>query len=198
MAKVGDGLNEKQLRFAQEYIVDLNATKAAIRAGYSENTAKQQGSRLLTNVDVQAVIAAGKGERSETTKVNAEWVLTRLTEEAVADVSDIYEENGNLKSVHDWPLIWRQGLAGSIETKEEFETVDGEKKSIGYVTKIKTPDRIKRLELIGKHVDVQAFLERMKHEGEIEMPSDVTILEKVRTIAAALAKAQDVKDKSGG
>lgn len=77
------GLNAKQARFAQEYLVDLNATQAAIRAGYSEKTAKSQGSRLLTNADVQAAIAAGREKLAERVQVSQEWVLKNLV--AVAE-----------------------------------------------------------------------------------------------------------------
>ena len=62
-------LTLKQARFVEEYLLDLNATQAAIRAGYSEKTAKQQGSRLLTNVDVQAAVAEGHARHQERCEV---------------------------------------------------------------------------------------------------------------------------------
>lgn len=71
-------LTPKQQRFVEEYLVDLNATRAAIRAGYSEKTACEQASRLLANVKVAAAIAEGKKQRSEETKITAEWVLNNL------------------------------------------------------------------------------------------------------------------------
>jgi len=73
-------LNEKQHRFAQEYLIDLNATQAALRAGYSEKTAKSQGQRLLTNVDVQAAISQGIKVRSQRTEVTQDYVLTTIVE----------------------------------------------------------------------------------------------------------------------
>lgn len=73
-------LTPRQARFVEEYLVDLNATQAAIRAGYSAATADQQASRLLANVKVARAIAAGKAERSAETKVNAAYVVTNLVE----------------------------------------------------------------------------------------------------------------------
>ena len=73
-------LTPKQQCFIEEYLIDLNAAQSAIRAGYSEKTAKQQASRLLTNVDVAAAIAKAKRERSEATKIDAEWVLHQAVE----------------------------------------------------------------------------------------------------------------------
>tara|TARA_R110000851_G_scaffold330722_2_gene503890 strand:+ start:336 stop:794 length:459 start_codon:yes stop_codon:yes gene_type:complete len=71
-------LTAKQQRFRDEYLVDLNATQAAIRAGYSEKTADQQGCRLLTNVKVAAAIAAAQADRSERTEISQDYVLTSI------------------------------------------------------------------------------------------------------------------------
>ncbi len=73
-------LTAKQQRFVEEYLVDLNATQASIRAGYSAKTAEQQGPRLLGNVGVAAAIKAAQEERSQRTKVTQDWVLDRLVE----------------------------------------------------------------------------------------------------------------------
>lgn len=153
-------LSERQQRFVDAYLIDPNATQAAEKAGYSAKTAKQQGQRLLTNVDVRAALKSAREERSERTKVDADWVLTRLALEAEADLADLYDENGNLLPVKDWPLIWRQGLVAGVETVRE-KGDDGE---LSAVDKIKISDRIRRLELIGKHVGVQAFKERVEHD----------------------------------
>ncbi len=71
-------LNPRQQRFVEEYLTDLCASQAAVRAGYSEKTAKQIGSRLLTHVDVQAAIEKGKAELSKRAGVTQEWVIEKL------------------------------------------------------------------------------------------------------------------------
>ena len=68
-------LTPKQEAFVREYLVDLNATRAAIRAGYSPKTAREQASRLLSNVNVMDAISAGKAARAEKLEVTAEQVL---------------------------------------------------------------------------------------------------------------------------
>lgn len=73
-------LNPKQLKFIDEYLIDLNAKQAAIRAGYSVSTAEAQGSRLLSKSHILARVDARRLELSEATKVNQEWVLNRLIE----------------------------------------------------------------------------------------------------------------------
>ena len=185
-------LTAKQEAFVDEYLIDLNATQAAIRAGYSKKTAKSLGSENLTKPDIVAAIATEQAKRSERTKIDADWVLTRLADEATADLADLYDENGGLKPITEWPLVWRQGLVAGLDVDEEFK--DGEK--LGQVTKVKLSDRIKRIELIGKHVDVQAFAERHEHTGKAGGPveiSDVSTLELAMFIGLALRKAAQTK-----
>lgn len=82
-------LSPKQQCFVDEYLVDLNATQTAIRAGYSEKTAYSQGQRLLKNVEVQAAITKAQQERSERTKIDADAVLERWSQLAMADPNEL-------------------------------------------------------------------------------------------------------------
>ena len=73
-------MTPKQRRFVEEYLVDLNATQAAIRARYSERTAQEQGSRLLSKAMVQTAVAKAMAERSRRTKITSDYVLAGLQE----------------------------------------------------------------------------------------------------------------------
>ncbi|MGV2099043.1 terminase small subunit [Rhizobium sp. 21-4511-3d] len=200
-------LSPKQARFVQEYLLDLNATQAAIRAGYSEKTAHSQGPRLLENVGVQAAIQKAKEQRADRTKINADWLLERLAEEATADIADLYTDAGSLKPIKEWPLIWRQGLVGGIEietlrprgskgtgqwhgkAQDIHEEEEPEEETV--VTKIKLSDRIRRLELIGKHVGVQAFNDKVEVTGKDGGPietKETSSRDLAKAIAALLAK----------
>lgn len=160
------GLTAKQERFVEEFLLDLNAKQAAIRAGYAHNSAEVQGSRLLSNANVSVEIERRRGERSEKLNIDAVWVLKRLSDEAKADIADLYDKNtGALLPVHEWPLIWRQGLVQSIESKELFEGKGDDREHIGRVRKIKLDNRVRRLELIGKHVQVNAFQDQVHVQG---------------------------------
>lgn len=158
-------LTAKQQQFVAEYLIDLNATQAAIRAGYSAKTANRIGPELLTKPDVAAAVSAALQERSARTKIDADWVLTRLAEEAEADIADLYTEEGSLRPVHEWPPVWRKGLVAGIDVEE----IRDEGAVVGVVRKLKLSDRLKRIELIGKHVDVQAFKEQVEHTGGITL-----------------------------
>ncbi|WP_104500331.1 terminase small subunit [Acinetobacter indicus] len=76
------GLTDKQQRFVEEYLIDLNATQAAIRAGYSEKTAQEQSSRLLSNVMVQEAVQKAKNKLSERTELTVDMVVQGLLKEA--------------------------------------------------------------------------------------------------------------------
>ncbi|ARC89980.1 terminase small subunit [Rhodovulum sp. MB263] len=158
-------LTAKQRRFVEEYLVDLNATQAAIRAGYSEKTARQTGAENLTKPVIAAAIAEAQAQRSERTQLDADWMLRRLAAEVTADLADILDEAGAIRPVKDWPLIWRQGLVSGLDVNETL--VEGEK--VGQTVKIKLSERIKRLELIGKHVSVQAFRDQVNTTGAISL-----------------------------
>lgn len=183
-------LTPKQARFVEEYLIDLNATQAAIRAGYSEKTAYSIGQENLNKPEIAAAIAAAQAERSQRTKIDADWVLKRLADEAMADIADLYDETGALKPVADWPEIWRKGLVAGIDVVEEFETVDGKKERVGVVRKLRLSDRIKRIELIGRHVAVQAFREKVSLENPDGTPAVQSPRDLAREIAFALAAGQ--------
>ena len=142
-------------------MLDPNAAKAARAAGSSAKRADQAGYEFLSNPEVRAEIDRRQTERSQETKIDAAWVLTRLAAEATADIKDIYGPDGELLPVKEWPLIWRQGLITGIETEEI--TVEGVR--VGVVRKIKQSDRLRRLELIGKHIGVNAFQDIVEHKG---------------------------------
>lgn len=154
-------LTPKQSLFVDAYMLKPDPSEAAIAAGSTAKRARQAGYELLTNPDVAAEIERRREERSKLTNIDAAWVLQRLALEASADINDIYGDDGELLPVKEWPLIWRQGLIVGIETEEI--TVEGVK--MGIVRKIKQSDRLRRLELIGKHIGVNAFQEQIKVTG---------------------------------
>lgn len=150
-------LTDKQEMFCREYLIDLNATQAAIRAGYSEKTSNEQGARLLANVSVQIRISELKAQRNDRIDVDADYVLKRLFEIDQMDVLDILLANGELKPIKDWPKVWRTTLSGMDVTEMAGDDP-------GFLKKIKWPDKVKNLELLGKHVTVQAFKDNVKNE----------------------------------
>lgn len=154
-------LTAKQERFVAEYLKDLHAGNAAIRAGYSAKNAGSIASQLMEKTQIKSAILAARQEVIETSKVDAAWLLRRLADEATADLADLYDEHGALLPVKQWPKIWRQGLVQGLDVEE----LEEEGVKIGMVRKMRLDNRVKRLELIGKHIDVSAFVENVNHTG---------------------------------
>ena len=161
-------LNDKQQRFVEEYIKDLSATNAALRAGYAETNARFQGAKLLAKEPIQLAIAEHIQSRTERTQIDADYVLNRLVEIDQMDVLDILKDDGSLKQVHEWPPVWRRYISG-MDLAEMHEGRGDDRALVGVLKKIKWPDKVKNLELIGKHVDVQAFKDRVERSGELTM-----------------------------
>ena len=158
-------LTARQQRFVEEYLVDPCGAQAAIRAGYSPRAAAVTAYQLLKKPAIAAAIETAKAERSERTKIDADWLLTRLAAEAEADLGDLYDENGDFKPIKEWPAIWRQGLVTDVEISALYEGTGKERTQVGHVKKVKFAERLRRLELIGKHIRINAFKEIVEHKG---------------------------------
>jgi len=161
---------QREVRFANEYIVDFNGTQAAIRAGIPKRSASSQAQQLLSKTTVQDIVKAAVAARAERTAIDADWVLYELKDLFIkirmineADISEIYNEDGTMKPLHDWPPIWRQRqLIRSLEVSEIYDkdSKNG-KRLIGYLKKLVQVDlvalQVRVLELIGRHAGVGAF-----------------------------------------
>ena len=137
-------LNEQRKRFVAEYLIDLNGTQAAIRAGYSPKTANEQASRLLANVSVQEAIAKAMAERSRRTGVNQDRVVLELAKIAFVKMTDVVDSNGRIKdnaSPDDLACI------ESIKFKESDNEYGG-----SVEREVKIASKMKALELLGKHL----------------------------------------------
>jgi phage terminase small subunit len=164
------GLTDKEDKFCEliAYDPDLNDSDA-YRGAYNcermkATTINRKANDLKNKDHIRARIKQLREERAERTKVDADWLLTRLALEATADLADLFCEDGELLPVSQWPKIWRQGLVSGVDNEQLYEYEDGKKVPAGVVKKIRLSDRVKRLEMIGKHIDVQAFKERVEHD----------------------------------
>ncbi len=156
-------LTPKQQRFVEEYLIDLNATQAAIRSGYSEKTARDIGCENLAKPNIAKAIEEAQNKRQEQTQIDAAYVLKRLVEIDQMDVLDIMDDQMKIRPVNEWPKVWRQ----YVVNLENLELSDGE----GCFKKIKWPDKVKNLELLGRHVSVGAFKDKVEHSGKLEIQS---------------------------
>lgn len=134
-------MTDKQERFCQEYMIDLNATKAAIRAGYSPKTAREQAARLLSKVNIQGRIEQLQAEQSRRTGISADRVLRELAKVAFANAGDIIDADATLKEDAS-----PDDLAAVQSVRVKVFGQDGVEREI------KLADKLKALDLLGRHI----------------------------------------------
>ena len=158
-------LTAKQQRFVDEFMIDLNATQAAVRAGYSRNCAGQIGDENLKKPQIAAAVAEAKRERSEATKIDAEWVLRQAVELYKRVTQEIR------------PVL-------NPKTRRQLKTEAGEP-----IFTFNAAAANRSLELIGKHVEIGAWKER------IEVSSELSLVDRINRGRAQsrLKHAQDAE-----
>lgn len=140
------GVHQRRTRFVKEYLLEQNATKAAIAAGYSAKTAHAQGSRLLKNAEVRARIEQKNTELNNKLDLTAERLKTELARLCYFDAANFFNPDGSAKAITDLDEDSRRAIAG-FEMAELYEGSGEERKQAGYIKKFKLPDKTRAIEL---------------------------------------------------
>lgn len=177
---------EMRANFAHIYAADpkRNGAEAARQAGYLSVATKglaRIASRLLLLPDVVAIVEKETLDRAERLRINADWLLLKLVAEAEADVKDLYDPEGNILPVHDWPPVWRQGLVAGFDVTELYEGTGKDRKHVGRMRKVKLADRTRIKELIGRHISIGAFKDKVEHSVDSDL-------------ASLIARSMDIKE----
>lgn len=146
-------LTKKQKLFIEEYLIDLNATQAAIRAGYSPDTAKAIGSENLTKPDIRARIDTAMAERSKRTGVNADRVILELAKVAFVNAIEVIDPE--TATIREEALPEDTAAIQSVKVKTFGED--------GLEREIKMADKLRALELLGKHMGM--FRDKVEISG---------------------------------
>lgn len=150
-------LNAKQIRFCEEYLIDLNGSAAAIRAGYSKKSSRVIASELLDNPEVQTKIKELMDSRSEKTEIKAGEVLKEIHHSAMVDVTDAFDIKGKVKPFSQMNPELRKSIA-SVKMND-----------YGEITEIKFNPKMKALELLGKHLGL--FNEKLEIKADESLES---------------------------
>jgi phage terminase small subunit len=153
-------LTEKQKKFAKEYQKDFNGTRAAKAAGYSPTSAHDIASENLRKPEIAEVIKKDVEKRLESAELDADWILKRIMDIADVDLAQAYDHIGQLKPVHEIPENVRKAITG-IKVFDEMAGTGNEKFKIGEVREVKFADKLKALELLGKHIVL--FTDKIEH-----------------------------------
>lgn len=191
-------LTPKQELFCLEYLKDLNATQAAIRAGYAESGARTEGARLLANADVQAQIAEIAAKRNERIQIDADFVLRTLMSLADFDPQSIFNEQGGLLKIHEMPVAARKAIS-SFEIEELFSGRGEDREQIGVLKKVKLWSKDKAVELLARHKSLLNDTVKHEHSGPGGGPirfDDAALTAKIDALFEAVARRvnNDVSD----
>lgn len=179
-------LNPKQQRFVDEYLVDLNATQAAIRAGYSPKTAQQQSSRLLSNVLISEAIRKRRDQMAAKLEVTVERIVAELAKLAFANMADYMRTTSDGDPFIDLSELSRdQSAAISEVTVEDFTDGRGDDARDVRRVKFKLHDKRGALVDLGKHLGM--FVEKHEHSGPNGGPVKITMAELSDDELAAIA-----------
>ncbi len=157
-------LTPRQATFVSEYLVDMNATQAAIRAGYSQKTAGQIGDETLKNPKIAAAIAKARADRSARTEITADRVLKELARVAFFDVRKAFNPDGTMKRLDELD----DDTAAAIAGIDLAEIRDGEGTPIGVLKKIKVADKLVALDKLARHLGL--LVDKVKVSGDAENP----------------------------
>ena len=151
-------VTKKQKRFVEEYLIDLNATQAAIRAGYSPDSARDIGCENLTKPNIKAAIDRAIAERSRRTGINQDRVLLELAKVAFLNPVDVIDMDG--ATIRGEANRDDTACIASVKVKT-IPTDDGQ------ITEreVKVYDKLKALELLGKHLGM--FTDKVKVDGAL-------------------------------
>lgn len=154
-------LSPKQARFVAEYLKDLNAAQAAVRAGYSSGkrntSARSQGHRLLGYPAIAAAVAASQAKLAVKSDVTAQRVIDELAMIAFFDPRGLFDDAGNARPTHELPPELARTL--SVETSKAMGV------TVNYGTRIKPWDKPRALELLARHLGI--LKDKVEHSGEV-------------------------------
>lgn len=152
---------DKRRRFCEEFIKDLNGTQAAIRAGFSEKSAADIAVELKYVPEVTDYIQKLMDERAKRTQIDADTILVEIFKIAKSDLRKLFDEKGRILSPTDWPDDMAAAVS-SIEIDELFEGQGNERSQVGLTKRVRFWDKVKSLELLGKHLKL--FTEVHEHK----------------------------------
>lgn len=172
-------LTPKQRAFVREYLIDLNATQAAIRAGYSEKTARQIGEENLSKPDIAAAVETAMKNRAERTDITADRVLKELAKIGFADIRKAIKWQGTLVTEEDNPdggdtLTIKNVVTNNVQLVSSEDIDDETAAAISEISqntsggiKLKLHDKRAALVDIGKHLGM--FVDKVEHSGDMSV-----------------------------
>ena len=160
-------LTARQAEFVKQYLIDLNQSEAARRAGYSPTRADVAGCELMAMPNVQKAIHAGMLERNARTQITQDRVLQEVARLAFFDVRKLLNDDGSAKPINELDDDTAAAIAG-LDLLEEFAGSGEERVQIGWTKKFKITDKKGSLELLMRHMGM--LNDKLKLQGDAANP----------------------------
>lgn len=164
-------LTEKQKRFVEEYLIDMNGARAAREAGYSESAARETASRLLKTPEVAQAVRKARESLSERTEITQDWVLQRWAAIADVDKRAFFDDAGRLRPVSEWTREMALAVDGLDVTETEGEIAV-------KISKLKLSSSKAALDSIARHLGM--------FKDKVEVSVDETLAERIARAKARL------------
>ena len=184
-------LTEKQRLFCLEYIKDFNATRAYIASGYSASGAAVSGSKLLTNTKIQQELAGAIEKTFKGVGLEADRVIQEIMKMAFFNAKDLYDEDGNLKNIHDMPDEVTCCIAGiEVDTAKILRDQDGTPEEIHQLKKVKLWNKDKALETLCKYLGILIERREVKTDTTIRVTVDGNVSETITWMEDTIRKQE--------
>ena len=163
-------LTEQKKIWARAYVSNnFNGRKASEEAGYCETSYDQRAWDNSHSAEVLAYVAKLIAWRNERLDIDMDYVLKRCHDIDQLDFGDILDEDNNFLPIKEWPKVWRQTIS-TVELGQLIRSKNDPEKMVQILSKIKLPDKLKNLELLGKHTLVRAWDPNAHYSGNTETP----------------------------
>lgn len=183
-------LTPKQKKFCDEYLIDLNATQAAIRAGYSKKTAKEIAAQNLSKLNIQEYIGERQKEREKRTEITQDNVLRELAAIAFAKESDFAKvvERDSVHTIEkeDGTLIEIHYITDGVRITPTDQLSEQNKKALAGIKRtrngisVETHDKTKALELLGRHLGL--FNDKLEIKGDLNNPFEALSTDELKKL----------------
>ena len=168
-------LNARQQRFVEEYLVDLNGSQAAIRAGYSSSSAKEIASQNLTKPEIQEAITEARAKMAERTQITQDMVLKEFARLGFHDIRTLFDEQERLKPISQLTRDQAAAVSSIKVVTKVLPSKDGQPADVEYIHEIKVWDKTASLTQIGRHLGM--FTDKIETKDTTEIAAR---LEKAR------------------
>ena len=188
-------ITDKMRQFVDEYLIDLNATQAAIRAGYSEATAQEQSSQLLDRPDIRELVEQRQKDRIDRTQISQDLTVNELKAIALSDIADfvIVKEGGVIEQrpFNELKKEQTRCVKKIRQTVRTAQSSDGTVIHQTAVLELELYDKVKSLELLGRHLGI--FNDKLTLDGALPLQIVFEVAPQVADVIVTRGKGAEKK-----